>query len=133
MEYSAHISESVAEKNCKFCYKQKNNIEIVKQYGLFFILPNIYPYTKDHILLLPNRHIHSERDFSFKEQAELQKIHLLIINAYYRHYNSCFYFQRENTPGQTQWHWHRHYVPNELEIIPEASRIPFEGLTITID
>lgn len=130
--YEAKVVDSMNEDNCPFCNKYKQDVEVIYENDSFFVMPNIYPYTKNHILLMPKRHVHSELEFTKDEVTSFLEIHAHILKTYYDQFNSCFHFQRENTPGQTQWHWHRHYVPDEMTIIPKAPRVPFEGLEFTL-
>lgn len=109
--------------NCVFCKHLKNK-EILVEYEHFFVVHNEYPYIEQHIMLLPKRHIHSELDFSEDEDQEFIRINKKIISSYYNTFDSCFILTRENTPGQSQWHWHRHFMPHEETVIPEATRVP---------
>lgn len=115
---------------CNFCGELRKN-ETLRNYQHFFILPNIFPYTSNHIMLLPVRHIHSELELTLPEQLELNSIHRNIVNNYYKEFGSCFYFSRENTPKQSMWHLHRHYLPND-NFIPDFDRVEYAGLSLPL-
>lgn len=112
---------------CIFCKHLKNK-QILVEFEHFFLVHNEYPYMEQHTMLLPKRHIHSELDFNEDECAELVGVERRIIEGYYKIFGSCFTLTRENTRGQTQWHWHRHYMPHEETVIPEAPRVPLEQI-----
>lgn len=80
------------------------------------------------MLLLPKRHVHSELDFTDDEAWDFIGINRDLIQAYKKMFDSAFVLTRENTPGQTQWHWHRHFMPHEKTVIPEAPRVPFVAI-----
>lgn len=113
--------------NCVFC-KHFQKGEIVADLGEFFVVVNDFPYMENHLMLLPKRHIHSELEFNDAEQANFMYANRQLLKAYNKVFGSCFVMTRENTPRQTQWHWHRHFVPHEMTIIPEAPRIPFQPI-----
>lgn len=113
--------------NCCFCLHLKKN-EQIGESPFFFIVANDYPYMSNHIMLLPKRHIHSQLDFTEDELADYLDINKRILKAYYEVFGGCFVFTRENTPHQTQWHWHRHFIPDEKTTIPEAPRVPFQPI-----
>jgi len=128
--YSRKISESISEKQCDFCnYINENNI--IKESKYFALIPNRFPYVKNHIMLIPKRHIHSELDMLKPESIDFNDFHKKILKIFYNNFNSCFYFTRENTPDQSMWHFHRHYLPDD-SILKKAKikRVTFNGISI---
>jgi diadenosine tetraphosphate (Ap4A) HIT family hydrolase len=118
-------------ENCCFC-KHFEKDEHIGESKEFFIVANDYPYMPDHIMLLPKRHVHSQLDFTPEELADYHDINKKVVEAYYKVFGGCFVFTRENTPKQTQWHWHRHFTPHEMTIIPKAPRVPFQPIDKTL-
>ena len=60
---------------CVFCsYPDQNNDKqqlIVMRYKHFFIALNLFPYTKGHLLIIPNKHVKQLNDLSDEERYEL--------------------------------------------------------------
>jgi diadenosine tetraphosphate (Ap4A) HIT family hydrolase len=128
-----HVDKELSKnpENCVFCKHLKKG-EVVREYTHFFVVVNDFPYMEHHLMLLPKRHLHSELEFTEEEQQDFILANRQIISAYQKTFNSCFTMTRENTPRQTQWHWHRHFVPHEMTIIPEAPRVPFQPIDKTL-
>jgi len=114
-------------QNCVFCNHFAKG-EIVAEFDKFFVVVNAFPYVENHLMLLPKRHIHSELEFDQEEESSFMSVNKQILKAYTQTFGSCFVMTRENTPRQTQWHWHRHFVPHETTILPEAPRVPFQPI-----
>jgi diadenosine tetraphosphate (Ap4A) HIT family hydrolase len=131
-EYSKHSFDSEKQENCGFCKDIASEQHILKRYEHFCVLSNVYPYEDNHVLLLPMRHIKSELDFDACEISELSNIHTSLLRTFYAHFGMCFYFTRENTPNQTMWHWHRHYVPSDQVLKYGVRRVEYKGVTLNL-
>jgi diadenosine tetraphosphate (Ap4A) HIT family hydrolase len=131
MSYSKNIEDSKGEEKCEFCGFLKSG-EFHKESEYFFVVDNIFPYEDYHIMLLPKRHVHSELDFTREELDDLEKIHRLILKRYYEEFGMCFSFCRENTPRQSMWHWHRHYMPTDSVLINGIKRIEYQGMRVRL-
>ena len=97
-----------SKDNCPLC-KEKH----IQDFDKFFTIANAKPYTKNHIMLLPKEHIHSEIDFTQEIKDELIYLHIKILERFYELFGAVMYITRESTPLQSQWHWHRHYMPTD--------------------
>lgn len=121
--YSRKAQDNINQEDCDFCSDLSgNNIHI--QGKSFSILENKYPYEKDHFLLISNRHVNLEIEFTEEEWLELNKIHKTILTTYNDQFSSCLYLTRQNTPDQSMWHWHRHYLPTDLVLRNGIARVP---------
>jgi diadenosine tetraphosphate (Ap4A) HIT family hydrolase len=129
--YSRKMTDNKGPENCEFCEVLESG-KTMKETEHFFVIDNIYPYEDHHILLLPKRHIHSELDFNEEESEDLNIIHKFILKRYYEEFDMCFYFNRENTPAQSMWHWHRHYLPSDKVLKNGVQRVEYRGLRIKL-
>lgn len=129
--YLRKKEDSKNQENCDFC-KASETDQCLKKTEYFYILSNRYPYQDNHIMLLPKRHINSELEFTAEEEKALFEIHKSIIKAFYKEFGMCFYFARENTPDQSMWHWHRHYMPTDAVLKHGINRVEFRGITLNL-
>ena len=70
------------KQDCPFC-----NLTdlIVNEYKNSFLIKNLYPYrnTKDHLLIVPKRHIRSWNELTFQELQEIQQIISEYLDKWY--------------------------------------------------
>lgn len=108
------------KNNCPFCF-QEEKLTILKT-NFWKIQYNKYPYwgIKNHILVIPNRHIELTKDLNNSELIDLKKIHNYLFNFY--KWEKYFSFIRETFKWRSIKHLHYHYLPinissNEIESI----------------
>lgn len=57
---------------CPFCHEKAENI--IEKGKYFFVIPARAPYTQDHILIIPIRHVNTLMTLSSPELAEMHKL-----------------------------------------------------------
>lgn len=104
--------DSIWKENCPFCIDE-DNITIWK-WKYLNIRHNKYPYNwlKNHLLLIPNRHIEHTKDLNNNELLELKDAESF-INDYYKGEN-YFSFIRQTNWWKSIKHVHYHYLPWKL-------------------
>lgn len=102
--------DPIWEEECPFCNDIDNNI-IIKFFNNWKIVLNKYPYNwiKNHLLLIPNRHIEHTEKLINKELLELKEIEKFIKNFY--KWENYFSFIRQTNWWKTVKHIHYHYLP----------------------
>ena len=73
--------DSLWEEECPFC--EKNNDEeylVLKRFQFWYIKKNLYPYNwiKEHLLLIPYRHIEHTKNLNKQELNELVEVYEFI-------------------------------------------------------
>jgi diadenosine tetraphosphate (Ap4A) HIT family hydrolase len=71
MEYNQAL-QSFNKTFCPFCNEKPENIVEITNY--FYILATRAPYTQDHLLVVPRRHICLIKDLKNKEAKEMYDI-----------------------------------------------------------
>lgn len=80
--YREYLKNHVHAKGiCVFCEIKKSSSEIARNYSLFTIVTNAFPYTLwdsctviEHMMIVPVRHIESMSKFTNKEAEEYHEI-----------------------------------------------------------
>ena len=104
--------DSLWEEECPFC--EKNNDEeylVLKRFQFWYIKKNLYPYNwiKEHLLLIPYRHIEHTKNLNKQELNELVEVYEFIEK--YFNWKNYFSFIRETNWGKSIKHIHYHYLP----------------------
>jgi len=103
------------EENCPFC-KNKEGEEklIIWKSDLWEVRYNKYPYwwIKNHILLIPKRHVEYSKDLTIEEFIWLKEAKTFIHNFYEN--KQYFSFLRETFLGRSIKHLHYHYMPGNI-------------------
>lgn len=94
---------------CPFCNEENMKKQLLKETSLFYIMFNIRPLTKNHLMVVPKRHIRSEDELTKKEWLEYQKA-----------CDIAYSYMKENGPEPTIFinatqdqsvpHFHKHYI-----------------------
>lgn len=102
--------ESIWEENCPFCKNEDKDL-VVKNFKFWKLVKNLYPYNgiKNHLLLIPFRHIEHTKFLKSDELKELSEINEFIENYY--SWENYFSFIRETNWGKSIKHIHFHYLP----------------------
>lgn len=126
--------DSIWIENCPFC-KESENQNIIKKFKFWYLIKNLYPYNwiKDHILLIPYRHIEHTKFLNSEELSELNQINSF-IEEYFSDKN-YFSFIRETNWGKSIKHIHYHYLPwilfsDKMEEIMEEQHKNLEKINI---
>tara|TARA_B100001093_G_C26689635_1_gene954210 strand:+ start:260 stop:655 length:396 start_codon:yes stop_codon:yes gene_type:complete len=104
----------VKEQDCIFC--NKKNCKIISTTKHFFIIRDTsYPVTKDHTLIISNRHVSDYFDLNDSETNELneilknQKKELTLLDKKISGFNIGVNIGRD--AGQSIMHCHIHLIP----------------------
>tara|TARA_X000001036_G_C20563052_1_gene759295 strand:- start:693 stop:1088 length:396 start_codon:yes stop_codon:yes gene_type:complete len=104
----------VKEQDCIFC--NKKNCKIISTTKHFFIIRDTaYPVTKDHTLIISNRHVSDYFDLSDNETSELneilksQKKELSLLDKKISGFNIGVNIGKD--AGQSIMHCHIHLIP----------------------
>lgn len=105
--------ESIWIENCPFCKEEEKNT-VVKNFKFWKILKNLYPYNgiKNHLLLIPKRHIEHTKFLNKEELEELPEIYDFIEK--YFSWENYFSFIRETNGWKSIKHIHYHFLPGIL-------------------
>jgi len=99
----------INKESCPFCNYNKNFL--IKEYNYFILLKNKFPYleTKEHVLLVPKRHIAYFYEFNKEEKEEyLEIIDELLKKGYFLLQR---YYKYNKT--STVYHFHTHFILNK--------------------
>ncbi|MEO8691531.1 MAG: hypothetical protein ABI397_01980 [Candidatus Saccharimonas sp.] len=114
---NAYIAYKKTHSNfCSFCELDKSASKLIKDYGIFMIVSNAFPYATwdrgkvtEHIMLTPKRHVESLSLFTDDELKEfatlLAKYESIGYNFYGRSYGSEF---------KSIKHQHTHLIKTEM-------------------
>jgi len=93
-------------KECPFCSLKEN--KIVKEYKSFYLIKNKYPYpyTADHLLAIPKRHLVKWQDLSLEELNELRDIIANYLDKWYMMLGRHFWPH----PKASVEHLHIHFI-----------------------
>lgn len=112
--------ESIWEENCPFCIY--DDWLTIWKWKYLQIRNNKYPYNwlKNHLLLIPYRHIEHTKELNDNELLEIRKAEEF-FSDYYKD-SDYFSLIRQTNGGKSIKHVHYHYIPwkiysNELEKI----------------
>lgn len=101
--------------NCPFCDIEANTGHIIWKGEYWYIIHNIYPYSgqKNHLMLVPFRHIVFSHELESEETTELAEGYKKIKEFYGD--ELYFSFTRETMANRSVEHLHIHFVPGRLQ------------------
>ena len=109
MEYQQYREQL---KSCPFC----NKMETISETKNFYVTLARAPYTKDHILNIPKRHVIFLNELTKEEQQELRETVNERNNIMLKHYNGTSILLRDShengTSGKSIGHLHAHIIPD---------------------
>lgn len=105
--------ESLWIEECPFCLNEDKDL-IVKIFENWKLVKNLYPYNwiKDHLLLIPKRHVEHSKYLNEEELKELSTINEFIEK--YFSWQNYFSFLRETNWWKSIKHLHYHFLPGIL-------------------
>ncbi|UFX82904.1 HIT family protein [Candidatus Absconditicoccus praedator] len=91
--------------NCPMC---NGNYELIEEYKNFLVIKNGYPYpkTKEHLMIIPKRHVIGIYDFTQEEKLEWADIFSKYLNQGYLIFNREF----PKHPDSTLEHFHTQVI-----------------------
>ena len=100
-------------RKCPFC--SLSRAEILKENKNAVIIPAKAPYTKDHLLVVPKKHILSFKDMTLEEEKDLDKLVDFAMRKIHKKYRDVSILYREGDMkkvGKSIDHVHYHIIPN---------------------
>lgn len=112
-DFRKNISKN-AKEGCIFCEKLKQG-QILFENNFAFALPDGYPVTKGHTLVLPKRHVKDYFDMTQEEENACNDL-LRVLNKQYLSKNPLVEgfnlgVNCGEIAGQTIFHCHIHFIP----------------------
>lgn len=102
------------EWDCVFCFLEREPEYVIWRGKYFYVKHNKYPYLwqKDHLLVIPYRHVCLTKDLLPEEYLEMLDVEKF-LSEYYGE-KKYFSFIRENGNFKSMNHLHYHYLPGEV-------------------
>ncbi len=100
-------------KTCPFCYLRKP--EILKQNKFAVLILSRAPYTKDHLLVVPKKHVLRINKLSKKQKDGVEKLIYYTMKKLHKKYKNVTLLYREGNKkevGKSINHAHYHLIPN---------------------
>ncbi len=100
-------------KRCPFCELEKD--EIIKQNKFTILTLAKAPYTKDHLLVLPKKHVLRLGDLSKQEKNAIEELLYYGLKKLHKKYKNVSILYREGNNkqvGKSISHLHYHIIPN---------------------
>lgn len=100
-------------KKCPFCELNKN--EILKQNKFAILTLAKAPYTKDHLLVLPKKHVFKLNDLTKQEKDTLEALEYYALKKLHKKHKNVSVLYREGNKkqvGKSIDHLHIHIIPN---------------------
>jgi len=72
MKYINVVRKLEKTHHCPFCHEKPENMLEIGKY--FYVIPARAPYTKDHLLIIPKRHVNTLITLSHAELLEMHKL-----------------------------------------------------------
>ncbi|MAG02839.1 hypothetical protein CMI42_05875 [Candidatus Pacearchaeota archaeon] len=100
------------KKECPFCSLKKE--EIIRKNNSAFLILAQAPYTKDHLLAIPKRHVTKLNKLTKKEKEDVEKLIYYGIKRLHKKYDDASMIYREGRKekiGKSIDHMHYHLIP----------------------
>jgi len=100
-------------KKCPFCELEKS--EILKQNKHAILTLAKAPYTKDHLLVLPKKHVFKLNDLTKEEKDALEALEYYALKKLHKKHKNVSVLYREGNKkqvGKSIDHMHYHIIPN---------------------
>ena len=95
---------------CPFCGHRQ---EQIFQQGQAFITYALAPYTKHHLLVVPNRHIESIREMTPEEKRDVDALEMKALDILQKlgYHNATFLVREGKSGDRSIAHVHFHVIP----------------------
>lgn len=114
MKYHDIVAHNLKYNLCPFCVMPKEFI--LEKSDFFFVTLARAPYTKNHLLIIPNRHIVLFNDLSREEIQNLMYLLNKWTEKLHKKYSDINLLLRDGfvggTVGKSVNHMHFHLIPN---------------------
>ena len=102
---------------CPFCEGEVEEERIIYKDERIYVLFDLFPVNKGHILVMPTRHVKSFLDLTENEILCLYRAVKTVIKALKDYYNPAGFnvgFNQGEQAGQTIEHFHIHVIPRYM-------------------
>ncbi|GAB4142244.1 MAG: hypothetical protein Fur0024_4740 [Patescibacteria group bacterium] len=123
-DYEKVKEEIKKSRVCPFC--SFNKLQIIKEFKHWIWIDNIYPYSLNHTMIIPKRHIKTIRSFNKDEFDEFDSLLLLIVGKYKRQLGRCLILMRDETEQQSVEHLHVHFLATDVILEKGIPRLRME-------
>ncbi|MDR0369118.1 MAG: HIT family protein [Candidatus Peribacteria bacterium] len=114
MQYNEYLASILDDTYCPFCSLSKQ--EIIEESKHFLVIPARAPYSKDHLLIIPKRHIVLLQEMRSTEMKELLKLIEYWSDSLASHHEGTSILLRNGqingTLGKSVNHLHVHLIPD---------------------
>lgn len=111
-------------KICPFC--KILDSEKLEENKSFILILSRAPYTKDHLLLIPKRHVLKMENIKNKERLDFEKLLFYGIKKLHKKYRNISIIYKEGSrkeAGKSMSHMHYHLIPNvRIDKIKNSNR-----------
>jgi histidine triad (HIT) family protein len=100
-------------RKCPFCFLNKE--EILKENKNAMLILSKAPYTKDHLLVVPKRHVLFLGDLKKEERVDVDNLVEFAMKKMHKKYGNVSILYREGEKkkvGKSIDHIHYHIIPN---------------------
>lgn len=113
MKYSDHLAIT---RDCPFCFLVLNNI--IKKGEKSYLTYALAPYSKHHLLVIPDRHVENYEDLTKEEKNDIEEIITEGIRfiKLLGHKGYSILLRNGEDIGKTVKHLHYHIVPS-IELV----------------
>ncbi len=123
MKYDEHRAK-FWEKYNPFLFDTIDKNLIIDQTKYSFVLANRWPYTEDHLLVIPKREVNFLLDLSVEEKTDLYNLLDKWLAKLYKKYKGINILLRDGVFSKFWWksvnHLHYHLIPEIMVSAREA-------------
>jgi diadenosine tetraphosphate (Ap4A) HIT family hydrolase len=114
MQYQKYLASVLDDSYCPFCVLSK--LETIEEGKYFLVIPARAPYSKDHLLIIPKRHITLLQECKQVEIQELWKLIAYWTKQLETHHEGTSILlrngQANGKSGKSVNHLHVHLIPD---------------------
>ena len=115
MEYHEALKIIKKKKICPFCYEKESHI--VDEWIYMKVIPARAPYVKDHLLIVPKRHVNLLKELTHPELIDLHELVDKWTKKLHKYHNSVNLLLRDGLVGDKNCgksvnHLHFHLIPD---------------------
>ncbi|MDR0860921.1 MAG: HIT domain-containing protein [Candidatus Peribacteria bacterium] len=114
MLYRQRLATALQDTYCPFC--NFHTAEIIAEGKYFFVIPARAPYSRDHILIIPKRHVIFLKELKKAEEKELRALAEEWDKKLQQHHSGCVILLRDafaqSKTGKSIDHLHLHVIPD---------------------
>jgi diadenosine tetraphosphate (Ap4A) HIT family hydrolase len=115
MEYGEALKTIKRKRICPFCQTKEN--EIIEESTYMYVIPARAPYIKDHLLIIPKRHVNLLKELSQRELTDLYTLVDTRTKKLHQYHKSVNLLLRDGLVsdrkcGKSINHLHFHLVPD---------------------